>query len=136
MARCGIDVTDGKKVVWQVKNPNGDRLAKIGKGTLEINGTGVNQGQLKVGDGTVILNQQADADKKVQAFSQVGIVSGRGTLVLNSSNQINPDNLYFGFRGGRLDANGNDLTFEHIWQRGCIARALSTTTQATPPQSR
>lgn len=26
----------------------------------------------------------------------------------------NPDNLYFGFRGGRLDANGNDLTFEHI----------------------
>lgn len=87
---------------------------QIGKGTLEINGTGVNQGQLKVGDGTVILNQKADADKKVQAFSQVGIVSGRGTLVLNSSNQINPDNLYFGFRGGRLDANGNDLTFEHI----------------------
>ncbi|HGO9003326.1 TPA: IgA-specific serine endopeptidase autotransporter [Neisseria meningitidis] len=111
---AGIDVTDGKKVVWQVKNPNGDRLAKIGKGTLEVNGTGVNQGQLKVGDGTVILNQQADADKKVQAFSQAGIVSGRGTLVLNSSNQINPDNLYFGFRGGRLDANGNDLTFEHI----------------------
>ncbi|RNJ81806.1 IgA-specific serine endopeptidase autotransporter [Neisseria meningitidis] len=111
---AGIDVADGKKIVWQVKNPNGDRLAKIGKGTLEINGTGVNQGQLKVGDGTVILNQQADADKKVQAFSQVGIVSGRGTLVLNSSNQINPDNLYFGFRGGRLDANGNDLTFEHI----------------------
>ncbi|HFA6999649.1 TPA: autotransporter domain-containing protein [Neisseria gonorrhoeae] len=111
---AGIDVADGKKVVWQVKNPNGDRLAKIGKGALEINGTGVNQGQLKVGDGTVILNQKADADKKVQAFSQVGIVSGRGTLVLNSSNQINPDNLYFGFRGGRLDANGNDLTFEHI----------------------
>ncbi|ENX0643454.1 autotransporter domain-containing protein [Neisseria gonorrhoeae] len=111
---AGIDVADGKKVVWQVKNPNGDRLAKIGKGTLEINGTGVNQGQLKVGDGTVILNQQADADKKVQAFSQVGIVSGRGTLVLNSPDQINPNNLYFGFRCGRLDANGNDLTFEHI----------------------
>ncbi|EMS3046635.1 autotransporter domain-containing protein [Neisseria gonorrhoeae] len=111
---AGIDVADGKKVVWQVKNPNGDRLAKIGKGTLEINGTGVNQGQLKVGDGTVILNQQADADKKVQAFSQVGIVSGRGTLVLNSPDQINPNNLYFGFRGGRLDTNGNNLTFEHI----------------------
>ncbi|EOC57203.1 igA-specific serine endopeptidase autotransporter [Neisseria meningitidis NM90] len=111
---AGIDVADGKKVVWQVKNPNGDRLAKIGKGTLEINGTGVNQGELKVGDGTVILNQKADSNQKVSAFSQVGIVSGRGTLVLNSSNQINPDNLYFGFRGGRLDANGNDLTFEHI----------------------
>lgn len=89
-------------------------MAKIGKGTLEINGTGVNQGQLKVGDGTVILNQKADSNQKVQAFSQVGIVSGRGTLVLNSPDQINPNNLYFGFRGGRLDANGNDLTFEHI----------------------
>lgn len=41
-------------------------------------------------------------------------MSGRGTLVLNSPDQINPNNLYFGFRGGRLDANGNDLTFEHI----------------------
>ena len=81
---------------------------------MEVNGTGVNQGELKVGDGTVILNQQADSNQKVQAFSQVGIVSGRGTLVLNSPDQINPNNLYFGFRGGRLDANGNDLTFEHI----------------------
>ncbi|XVI16032.1 S6 family peptidase [Haemophilus influenzae] len=96
------------------KNPQGDKLAKIGKGALEINGTGVNQGELKVGDGTVILNQKADSNQKVQAFSQVGIVSGRGTLVLNSPDQINPNNLYFGFRGGRLDANGNDLTFEHI----------------------
>lgn len=61
---AGIDVADGKKVVWQVKNPNGDRLAKIGKGTLEINGTGVNQGQLKVGDGTVILNQKPIQTKK------------------------------------------------------------------------
>ncbi|HEZ2045333.1 TPA: IgA-specific serine endopeptidase autotransporter [Neisseria meningitidis] len=128
---AGIDVADGKKVVWQVKNPNGDRLAKIGKGTLEINGTGVNQGQLKVGDGTVILNQQADADKKVQAFSQVGIVSGRGTLVLNSSNQINPDNLYFGFRGGRLDANGNDLTFEHIRNVDEGARIVNHNTDHT-----
>ncbi|ENZ8974834.1 S6 family peptidase [Neisseria gonorrhoeae] len=128
---AGIDVADGKKVVWQVKNPNGDRLAKIGKGTLEINGTGVNQGQLKVGDGTVILNQKADADKKVQAFSQVGIVSGRGTLVLNSSNQINPDNLYFGFRGGRLDANGNDLTFEHIRNVDEGARIVNHNTDHT-----
>ncbi|MBG8743751.1 autotransporter domain-containing protein [Neisseria meningitidis] len=111
---AGIDVADGKKVVWQVKNPKGDKLAKIGKGTLEVNGTGVNQGELKVGDGTVILNQKADSNQKVQAFSQVGIVSGRGALVLNSPDQINPNNLYFGFRGGRLDANGNDLTFEHI----------------------
>ena len=128
---AGIDVADGKKVVWQVKNPNGDKLAKIGKGTLEVNGTGVNQGELKVGDGTVILNQKADSNQKVQAFSQVGIVSGRGTLVLNSSNQINPNNLYFGFRGGRLDANGNDLTFEHIRNVDEGARVVNHNTDHT-----
>lgn len=46
------------------QNPKGDKLAKIGKGTLEVNGTGVNQGELKVGDGTVILNQKPIQTKK------------------------------------------------------------------------
>ena len=49
---------------WQVKKIQGDKLAKIGKGALEINGTGVNQGELKVGDGTVILNQKTDSNQK------------------------------------------------------------------------
>ena len=109
----GIDIAEGKKVIWHLKNPKDDKLAKLGKGTLEIKGTGENQGELKVGDGVVILNQQPSSGK-VQAFSQVGIVSGRSTVVLNSANQINPNNIYFGFRGGRLDINGNNLTFEHI----------------------
>lgn len=69
---------------------------------------------LKVGDGTVILKQQADANNKVQAFAQVGIVSGRSTVVLTDDKQVKPDSIYFGFRGGRLDLNGNSLTFEHI----------------------
>ena len=109
----GIDIAEGKKVIWHLKNPKDDKLAKLGKGTLEIKGTGENQGELKVGDGVVILNQQPSSGK-VQAFSQVGIVSGRSTVVLNSANQINPNKIYFGFRGGRLDINGNNLTFEHI----------------------
>ncbi|WP_329956734.1 S6 family peptidase, partial [Haemophilus haemolyticus] len=109
----GIDVAEGKKVIWHLKNPKDDKLAKLGKGTLEIKGTGENQGELKVGDGVVILNQQPSSGK-VQAFSQLGIVSGRSTVVLNSANQINPNKIYFGFRGGRLDINGNNLTFEHI----------------------
>lgn len=111
---AGVSVAEGKEVVWKVHNPNSDRLAKIGKGTLIVEGKGENKGLLKVGDGTVILKQQADANNKVKAFSQVGIVSGRSTVVLNDDKQVDPNSIYFGFRGGRLDLNGNSLTFDHI----------------------
>lgn len=110
----GISVEEGKTVTWKVHNPKSDRLAKIGKGTLIVEGKGENKGSLKVGDGTVILKQQADANNKVKAFSQVGIVSGRSTVVLNDDKQVDPNSIYFGFRGGRLDLNGNSLTFDHI----------------------
>ena len=111
---AGVSVADGKTVTWKVHNPKSDRLAKIGKGTLVVEGKGKNEGLLKVGDGTVILKQKADANNKVQAFSQVGIVSGRSTVVLNDDKQVDPNSIYFGFRGGRLDLNGNSLTFDHI----------------------
>lgn len=51
---------------------------------------------------------------KKQAFSEIGLVSGRGTVQLNADNQFNPDKLYFGFRGGRLDLNGHSLSFHRI----------------------
>ncbi|MDO4427806.1 MAG: S6 family peptidase, partial [Moraxella sp.] len=106
---AGVVVADGKTVTWQVHNPEGDRLSKLGAGTLLVNGGGNNRGDISVGDGTVILNQQGG-----QAFNQVGIVSGRGTVVLQGENQVNPDNIYFGYRGGRLDTHGKDLTFSYV----------------------
>ena len=109
---AGVSVADGKTVTWKVHNPQSDRLAKIGKGTLIVNGKGDNKGSLKVGDGTVVLKQQTT--KGQHAFASVGIVSGRSTVVLNDDKQVDPNSIYFGFRGGRLDANGNNLTFEHI----------------------
>lgn len=108
----GISVEEGKTVTWKVRNPEGDHLAKIGKGKLIVEGKGDNKGSLKVGDGTVVLKQQTT--KGQHAFASVGIVSGRSTVVLNDDNQVDPNSIYFGFRGGRLDANGNNLTFEHI----------------------
>ena len=127
----GISVEEGKTVTWKVHNPQSDRLAKIGKGTLIVNGKGDNKGSLKVGDGTVILKQQADANNKVKAFSQVGIVSGRSTVVLNDDKQVDPNSIYFGFRGGRLDANGNNLTFEHIRNIDDGARIVNHNTNKT-----
>lgn len=81
---------------------------------MHVNGTGKNDGKISVGDGTVILNQKADENGNKQAFKEVGIVSGRPTVILNDAEQVNPDRIYFGFRGGRLDLNENNLTFKRI----------------------
>ena len=111
---AGVSVSEGSTVTWRVKNPAGDRLSKIGQGTLLVNGKGENLGDISVGDGVVVLNQQADEQGKKQAFNQLGIVSGRPTVKLESADQVNPNNIYFGFRGGRLDLNGHSLTFNRI----------------------
>ena len=111
---AGVSVSEGSTVTWRVKNPAGDRLSKIGQGTLLVNGKGENLGDISVGDGVVVLNQQADEQGKKQAFNQLGIVSGRPTVKLESTDQVNPNNIYFGFRGGRLDLNGHSLTFNRI----------------------
>lgn len=111
---AGVSIGEYATVEWKVKNPKGDRLSKIGVGTLLVNGIGENLGSISVGNGTVILDQKADDDGNKQAFKEVGIVSGRGIVKLNSADQVDPNNIYFGFRGGRLDLNGSDLTFTRI----------------------
>ncbi|HGG8152053.1 TPA: adhesion and penetration autotransporter App [Neisseria meningitidis] len=111
---AGVHISDGSTVTWKVNGVANDRLSKIGKGTLLVQAKGENQGSISVGDGKVILDQQADENNKKQAFSEIGLVSGRGTVQLNADNQFNPDKLYFGFRGGRLDLNGHSLSFHRI----------------------
>lgn len=111
---AGIIVDNGVSVNWQVNGVKGDNLHKIGEGTLTVQGTGINEGGLKVGDGKVILNQQADNKGQVQAFSSVNIASGRPTVVLTDDRQVNPDTVSWGYRGGTLDVNGNSLTFHQL----------------------
>ncbi|EHN93884.1 hypothetical protein ESOG_04732 [Escherichia coli E101] len=109
-----IIVDKGVSVNWQVNGVKGDNLHKIGEGTLTVQGTGINEGGLKVGDGKVVLNQQADNKGLVQAFSSVNIASGRPTVVLVDDRQVNPDTVSWGYRGGKLDVNGNSLTFHQL----------------------
>lgn len=111
---AGIIVDNGVAVNWQVNGVKGDNLHKIGEGTLTVQGTGINEGGLKVGDGKVVLNQQADNKGQVQAFSSVNIASGRPTVVLTDERQVNPDTISWGYRGGTLDVNGNSLTFHQL----------------------
>ncbi|WNH00183.1 S6 family peptidase [Escherichia coli] len=111
---AGIITDKGADVTWKVNGVAGDNLHKLGEGTLTINGIGVNPGGLKTGDGTVVLNQQADAAGNVQAFSSVNLASGRPTVVLGDARQVNPDNISWGYRGGTLDLNGNTVTFTRL----------------------
>ncbi|RJT53533.1 S6 family peptidase [Rahnella variigena] len=110
----GVEVDAGKEVLWKVNGLANDALHKIGAGTLHINARGSNPGSLNVGEGTVILDQIADESGDKQAFSSVTLVSGRPTVVIEDSQQVSTSNIYFGYRGGRLDLNGNELTFKKI----------------------
>ncbi|EOM4060471.1 serine protease autotransporter toxin Pic, partial [Escherichia coli] len=111
---AGIITDKGTNVTWKVNGVAGDNLHKLGEGTLTINGTGVNPGGLKTGDGIVVLNQQADTAGNIQAFSSVNLASGRPTVVLGDARQVNPDNISWGYRGGKLDLNGNAVTFTRL----------------------
>ncbi|EEJ6656775.1 TPA: autotransporter outer membrane beta-barrel domain-containing protein [Salmonella enterica] len=110
----GIDISRDAVVTWKVNGVKGDNLHKIGAGTLKVNGTGINEGGLKVGDGTVILAQKPDENGRVQAFSSVNISSGRPAVVLSDNRQVNPDNISWGFRGGVVDINGTDILFHNV----------------------
>lgn len=128
----GIEVDEGMTVDWQVNGQAGDALHKIGAGTLQVNATGVNPGELNTGDGTVILNQQADSHGQRQAFSKITLVSGRPVVVLGSAGQIDSENIQFGYRGGTLDMNGQSLTFSEIKHNDDGARLLNNNaTQAS-----
>ncbi|WP_185749305.1 S6 family peptidase [Pantoea dispersa] len=122
----GVEVDKDKTVLWQVNGLQDDALHKIGAGTLHVNASGINPGALNVGDGTVILDQQADAQGRKQAFSTVTLFSGRPTVVLNSADQLSTDNIRFGYRGGTLDVNGHDLTFDDILHNDSGARIVNS----------
>ncbi|OOH90774.1 hypothetical protein BMT54_03850 [Pasteurellaceae bacterium 15-036681] len=111
---AGIVVEQNKRVDWQVKNPEGDRLSKLGKGYLHVNGVGENKGSISVGDGTVVLEQRADSQGHKQAFKELGIVSGRPTVTLMDNQQVDLNNIYFGYRGGRLNLNSHNYEARRI----------------------
>lgn len=111
---AGLIVDKGATLTWKVNGVEGDTLHKVGAGTLLVQGVGINKGALKVGDGTTILDQQADRWGQSQAFSSVNIASGRAKVVLMNNKQVVADNISWGYNGGILDINGLDLRFTRL----------------------
>ncbi|HAX2347265.1 TPA: autotransporter outer membrane beta-barrel domain-containing protein, partial [Escherichia coli] len=110
----GIIVAKDTTVHWGINGVKGDNLHKTGEGTLIIDGQGINSGGLKVGNGTVVLSQKADSEGNSTAFNNIELTGGLATVRLNAENQVNPDNISWGFRGGMLDLNGYDITFNQL----------------------
>ncbi|HFO4033298.1 TPA: S6 family peptidase, partial [Escherichia coli] len=109
----GIIVNYGTTVKWGINGVSGDDLHKVGDGTLIINGTGKNEGGLKIGAGTVILEQK-EKNNDSTAFSSINISGGNSRVKLSGDNQIIPDNVSWGFRGGYLDINGKNTEFSRL----------------------
>ncbi|MCK0534514.1 MULTISPECIES: S6 family peptidase [unclassified Anaerobiospirillum] len=106
---AGVDIGHGSTVEWNIQGNPSDSLHKIGRGTMIVN---VAQGNnLKVGDGTVELVAQ-------HSFNQIYMASGLATVKLRNRDALNKsgnfNNIYFTRRGGTLDVNGNDQTFQRI----------------------
>lgn len=122
----GISIDEGVLVNWNINGYSAsDGLFKIGKGTLRV--TQENISWLDLGDGTVIL----DTDNKT--FSRIVMVSGRATLKLGTgkSKALDTSKLNFSKDGGRLDINGNNLTFDRIHASDIGARIINTGDNAT-----
>lgn len=111
---AGLIINGKSKVNWGVKGVEGDNLHKLGSGTLIIDGVGANKGGLRIGDGIAYLNQKGNKLGEKQAFKEVILASGRATVVLGDSKQIKGKDVTFAFRGGALDLNGNDISFDRI----------------------
>ncbi|ECG8633859.1 hypothetical protein FNN91_23285, partial [Salmonella enterica subsp. salamae] len=110
----GVIVNDEYKVRWGVNGVRNDSLHKLGTGVLVQEGQGINEGDLSVGDGIVVLNQLPDMEGNKQAFSHIDIVSGRPKVVLMDINQIPFSNIHFGLDGGELDIYGNAVSVSSI----------------------
>ncbi|CAM3072399.1 S6 family peptidase [Streptobacillus felis] len=106
---AGYVVAEGKTLTYKLKINEGNVVRKIGKGTLHVNSTGNNEGDINIGEGTLVLSNAGGYGAK-----NVRVAKG-ATVKIMSADQLNKNNIYFGLRGGKLDLNGNNLNFEDIY---------------------
>ncbi|WP_394951637.1 S6 family peptidase [uncultured Helicobacter sp.] len=104
----GIYADSGARITYDVSTKENDFLHKLGEGTLIVTSSSADAG-LRIGQGLVELKGNA------LSFKELYFVSGRGELKLESANNINTDYVYFGARGGKLDMNGQNLSFKRIY---------------------
>ncbi|WGE71954.1 autotransporter outer membrane beta-barrel domain-containing protein [Actinobacillus equuli subsp. haemolyticus] len=116
---AGYIVNKGATLTSTLTGQAGDTWRKIGEGTFRVQGSGNNEAELNIGDGTTYLERQNG-----YAASHIRLASGRGTVVLKDENQLkitqdkdktNTVGFAFGTRGGILDLNGTSPEWNDIY---------------------
>ncbi|EQA8278165.1 autotransporter outer membrane beta-barrel domain-containing protein [Escherichia coli] len=105
---AGLDIGKGSTVNWNIKYASNDALHKIGEGVLNV--TQAQNTNLKTGNGTVILSAQ-------KTFNNIYVAGGPGTVQLNADNALGEGDyagIFFTEKGGKLDLNGHNQTFQKI----------------------
>ena len=130
----GISIDEGVVVNWDINGyRSSDGLFKVGKGTLRV--TQQNISWLNLGEGEVILDPTTSQTtvNGGATFKHIVLVSGRATLKLaeGKSSALDTSKLNFSRLGGKLDINGNDITFDHINASDFGARIINTGSNAT-----
>lgn len=105
---AGMDIKEKATVTSTLTSAEGDEWRKIGKGTLMIRGKGDNPVRLNIGEGAVLLGRDGG-----KAAAAVKLVSGRGSVILQNDSQL-AGPVEFGVRGGVLDLNGTNVTWDAI----------------------
>lgn len=117
----GISTDTGAQVTYHAKTKDNDFLHKIGNGELIITSSSPDAG-LRIGDGRVVLQNNDDQ----VSFKEIYFTSGRGTLQIGKTSNINTKHIYFGPDGGTLDMNGQNLTFDRIYASDSGAIIVNT----------
>ncbi len=117
----GIVANEGSKITYHATTKKDDFLHKTGSGELIITSQSPESG-LRIGDGDVILQNNGIA------FKEIYFTSGRGTLKISNTSNINTDYIYFGKGGGSLDINGQNISFKRIFASDNGANIINTST--------
>ncbi|WP_064613424.1 S6 family peptidase [Streptobacillus moniliformis] len=84
-------------------------VRKIGEGKLIIKSKFRNYGELNLGGGETVLENEEGV-----AASVIRLAQG-AKLTINRSDKISDNNVVFGHRGGTLNLNGTNLEFKDIY---------------------
>lgn len=103
---AGVVVDKNATLTYNAITRAKDALVKMGDGKMIVQSSSP-EGKLRVGQGIVELQSDGLSFGSIYAINSP-------TLILNNSNQINTDYLYFGKNGATLELNGNNLVFKAI----------------------
>ncbi|WP_156299571.1 S6 family peptidase [Streptobacillus canis] len=107
---AGIVIDKNATLTYKANISKGNIVRKIGEGTLKIEGSTQNEGDINIGgNGTLLLNNSGGYAAKNIRVAQGAIVK------LMKENQLNENNIYFGLRGGSLDLNSQNISFNDIY---------------------